>query len=353
MSGTSLDGLDVAYCEFEFKKSWRFKLLSGKMFPYSAKWKEKLSNAHHLPGEFLMNLHGEYGRLMGKCCLQFMRQHSVRHVDLVASHGHTIFHQPEKRFTFQLGDGASLHATTGLPVVFDFRTLDVALGGQGAPLVPVGDKLLFSPYDVCLNLGGIANLSMDIKGKRKAFDICFCNMALNYLMMSINRSFDRDGKLASSGSINTPMLKACTRLYSSYRKTRPSLAREMFEKQWKPLLDDARVPLADRLCTVCESVAREIVRSIPSTKKRVKMLATGGGAFNAFLINLLIEKLKDRAEVIVPPQSIIEFKEALIFAFLGVLRVRNEVNVLKSVTSACRDSCSGTLVGVHLQIRAE
>ena len=238
-----------------------------------------------------------------------------------------------------------MHASIGLPVAFDFRSLDVALGGQGAPLVPIGDKFLFSDYDICLNLGGIANLSMEWNGKRTAFDICFCNMVLNYLSSKAGRDFDKNGTMASKGAINQPLLNSFEKIYLTNRKKNPSLGREGFEKEFQVLLDNESIPLADRLRTACESIASEIVKSIPVSTKEAKLLATGGGALNSFLIDLITSKLSSKTKVIMPSETIIHFKEALVFAFLGVLRLRGKMNVLQSVTGASHDSCSGVLIG--------
>lgn len=341
-----MDGLDVAYCRFEKKKKWKFSILKGKTYPYSAPWRAKLSNAHTLGGESLMELHAAYGRYIGDTCRKFVRRYNVEKVDFISSHGHTVFHQPERRFTFQLGEGSSIHAVSGIPVVFDFRTLDVALGGEGAPLVPVGDKHLFSEYDVCLNLGGIANLSMDVKGSRRAFDICFCNMGLNYLAELAGLTFDAGGKMANQGKIHQPMLDHLDNQYSLLRKSRPSIGRERFEQQVIPILENQQVLIADRLRTVVESIASEILLAIPKDKKGSRLLVTGGGALNTFLVSLLKKKLEGRTEVVVPHRKIIDFKEALVFAFLGVLRVRGEANSLRSVTHAARDSSCGWMIGM-------
>lgn len=345
MSGTSMDGLDVAYCSFEKKKKWKFSILKGRTYPYSTSWKGKLSSAHTLEGESLMELHAAYGRYIGDTCRKFVQRYKVGRVDFIASHGHTVFHQPERRFTFQLGEGSSIHAASGLPVICDFRTLDVALGGQGAPLVPVGDKLLFSEYGVCLNLGGIANLSLDIRGNRRAFDICFCNTPLNYLMARVNKSYDKGGARASTGKLLPHLLKKMKQVNAGYHKGRPSLSREMFERDWQPMLDNPGLALNDILRTVCEFIADEISGSIPPSNRSIIVLATGGGAQNTFLVSLLRERMGKRASLVVPPAQIIDFKEALVFAFLGVLRVRNEINALGSVTRAHRDSCTGSAVG--------
>jgi len=344
MSGTSLDGIDLAYAEFTFQKKWSFRILAASTYRYSPVWTARLSGAHALSGEKLLQLHTAYGAYVGKCCLSFIRRKGIRKVDVLASHGHTVFHQPAKGFTFALGDGNSLHMGTSIPVVCDFRSLDVALGGQGAPLVPVGDKLLFPRFDVCLNLGGIANISMDVRGSRKAFDVCFCNMALNFLINEAGKSFDRNGRIAATGSTNKGLLRSLLALSGAIRKDRKALTREIFEKKLVPLLSNRTISLADRLRTVCEVIAAEITLAVPA-KKRLKLLVTGGGAHNSYLVDLLRAKLEPRVEVIVPPKELVDFKEALIFGFLAVLRLRNEPNVLRSVTKAGRDSCSGVLIG--------
>src|SRR5260221_4356571 len=256
MSGTSLDGVDLAYCKFNLKKKiWDFSIEASQTFSYSPEWATKLSSAHLLSGESLLELNSRYGKFLGQLCNQFTKQKKIKKIDLIASHGHTIFHQPNNKFTFQLGDGNSIHATTGLPVAFDFRSLDVALGGQGAPLVPIGDKLLFSDFDICLNMGGIANLSIEKNGKRNAFDICFCNMALNYLSAKAGKDFDKNGLMAHEGSINQRLLHSFEKIYQTNQKKNPSLGREGFEKGLQHLLDNESIPLNDRLRTSCESIA--------------------------------------------------------------------------------------------------
>ncbi len=345
MSGTSLDGLDIAYCHFKkSEKGWSFILKDATTLPYPSSWIEQLSTAHNLSGEDLVALDVSYGRFLGKVCDNFKKKHKLK-VDFIASHGHTIFHQPKKGFTYQLGNGSALYAACGIPVVYDFRSLDVLLGGEGAPLVPVGDTFLFGEYDVCLNLGGIANLSMDIKGRRLAFDICFSNMGLNYLMSKIGKAFDDGGAMSSDGNIDYPMLKQLNKVYASLRKKRPSLGREMFEQRIKPVLDTSGIKLKDKLKTFTTSCVNEIANAILSIKKDARILCTGGGAFNAFYMSELLNACGDQATLIIPEEETIKFKEALVFAFLGVLKVRGDVNCLKSVTGASKDSSGGTLIG--------
>ena len=344
MSGTSLDGLDLAYCRFERTKRWKFSILAAETMPYSPSWKRQLSDAHRLRGDKLLHLHHQYGRFIGLQCQKFIRRHRVGQVDLVASHGHTIFHQPERSLTFQLGAGEDLFSATRLPVVCDFRTLDVALGGQGAPLVPVGDRELFGQHEVCLNLGGIANISMEAGAHRKARDVCFVNMALNHLAEKKKKMFDRDGAISFAGKANQKWIRQVEDFYRPLRRRRPSLSREIFETGLRPLLDDRSLSTEDKMASMNECIAAEIRRAIDA-KRKGSILVTGGGAFNSALLQNLSGQFEGQMKLRVPDRETIEFKEALVFAFLGVLRLRNEVNVFSSVTGARTDSCSGAIIG--------
>ena len=346
MSGTSLDGLDIAYCRFvKNKTGWTYSIDEAATIKYPSSLKKKLSTAHLLPGVELIALDTEYGRFLGVTCKSFVDKYKLK-VDFIASHGHTIFHQPSKGFTYQLGNGNALHAVSELPVIFDFRSLDVQRGGEGAPLVPVGDKLLFSEYDVCLNLGGIANVSMDIKNSRKAYDVCFMNIGLNFLSASLGKSYDRGGAIAAKGSVNPGMLTKLDKVYERLRSKRPSLGREIFEAQILPILNTKSVSTEDKMRTLVESAAREIAGAVVSRTEVAKVLCTGGGTFNAFFVSCLLDHCSDRAALIIPEESVVKFKEALVFAFLGVLRVMQQPNCLKSVTGARSDSSGGVLVGL-------
>lgn len=346
MSGTSLDGLDVAYCRFRHTSTgWTYTLDAAETIRYPAAWIKKLATAHLLPAESLLALHAAYGTYLGEQCKAFITRHAIGKVDFIASHGHTVFHQPDKMFTFQLGSGHALHVACGIPVVFDFRSQDVAFGGQGAPLVPIGDHMLFHDYDGCLNLGGIANLSAVVNKKRVAFDVCYVNMALNALAQQAGKSFDRDGLLAADGELNQSLYRKLDRTYTPLRSKRPSLGREWFEKKLWPILDDAAIPVADRLYTVTESIAHELALAIESVIPRGTVLCTGGGTYNAHLLYRLVDHINQETLLVKPDDSLIHFKEALVFAFLGVLRVRQEVNCLMSVTGASRDHSSGLMIG--------
>ena len=345
MSGTSLDGLDIAFCVFQKTLSgWKYSIERAATIRYSAQWTSRLSRAHLTSGQELMALDAAYGSYLGKVTRDFSNRYGLE-ADFIASHGHTVFHRPAEGFTTQIGNGYSLYAAGGLPVVCDFRREDVAFGGEGAPLVPAGDKFLFHEYDVCLNLGGIANLSVDVKKKRQAYDICFCNMPLNLLAAEASKKFDKNGLMAASGAVNAGLLAKLGKVNMKFRSKRPSLGREIFEAQLQELLTWESLPLEDRLCTFTESAAIEICHAILSHGKGAKVLCTGGGAFNSYLVSRMLHHGGDDITFIIPDEEIVKFKEALVFAFLGVLRVRNEVNCLKSVTGATKDSSAGTMIG--------
>ena len=345
MSGTSLDGLDIAYCHFTSdRQRWKYSIKAASTIAYPKTWIKKLASAHKLSGQDLITMDMEYGAFLGESCKQFIKQHNIK-VDFIASHGHMIFHQPAQRVTYQIGNGNALHAKCGIPVIYDFRNLDVQLGGEGAPLVPIGDKLLFDEYDVCLNLGGIANLSMDKTG-RVAYDVCFMNMGLNYLAEKVGKPFDAGGRIASRGTVNKRMASKLTKEYAAMRIKRPSLSREIFEKRIKPILETSGISIEDKMCTFTNSSAREIAYAIVSGKRNAKVLCTGGGTFNAFFVSCLLEHCGDSAGLIIPEQEVVKYKEALVFSFLGVLRLQRQVNCLKSVTGASRDSCCGVIVGM-------
>jgi anhydro-N-acetylmuramic acid kinase len=345
MSGTSLDGLDLAYCHFKKRdQGWSYSLKAARTVRYAPALASKLSSAQNLQGVELVQLDYLYGHHLGRVCRDFVREHRIK-VDFIASHGHTIFHQPKKGITYQLGNGNALHSASALPVVCDFRSLDVLRGGEGAPLVPVGDKLLFHAYDVCLNLGGIANLSADVRGKRVAFDICFCNMALNYLMHTVGKQYDKGGARASAGEVSEPMLGALRNVYAGLQKKRPSLGREFFEQKIVPILETKGIALNDKLRTFALSSAQEIAAAIRSTRPKATVLCSGGGAFNSFLLATLLDQCGDDITLVLPEDDVIKFKEAIVFAFLGVLRVRGEVNCLSSVTGATKNSSTGIRIG--------
>jgi anhydro-N-acetylmuramic acid kinase len=340
MSGTSLDGLDLVLAVFTHHKAgWHWEITEAVTFPYSAGWEKALQEAPALPGEELLLLHKEYGRYLGEAVRDFLRDKNTR-PHLIASHGHTLYHRPEKRLTFQLGDGNELAAVTGLPVVWDLRAGDVALGGQGAPLVPAGDRLLFPEYDYCLNLGGFSNISYEQEGQRIAYDISPVNLAMQHIVRPLGMEYDKDGESGRRGKVNTPLLESLDRL--DYYQTPPpkSLGREWLEERFLPVLDNSSIPEEDKLRTLYEHISRQIGREVRGGTG-TKMLVTGGGAHNTFLTELLEEKCN--TTVVIPGKLLVDYKEALIFAFLGLLRILGLPNTLASVTGAERDVCSGVV----------
>lgn len=338
MSGTSLDGLDVCFARFEKKECWEFEILKAETLPYSPAWESRLADAIHLPSEALLELHSGYGFYLGKCVKNFIQKHQLQSVDLIASHGHTVFHQPQKKFTLQIGDGRAIKLETGLPVIYDFRSQDVLMGGNGAPLVPIGDELLFSRYEACLNLGGFSNISLKINNQRVAFDIAPVNIILNVPARHFHKKFDENGDLARTGHISEDLLSELN-LLAFYQQPCPkSLGIEWCNEYIFPLCKET--PPLDLLATFTEHASVQISKVLNENQLK-KVLFTGGGTYNSFLI----EKIRARtaAEIIIPGKELIDFKEALIFAFMGVLRLNNEVNVLGSATGSSKDHCSGVI----------
>jgi len=338
MSGTSLDGLDLAAVEFKFKnEKWEFNLIAAKTISYSKNWLKKLNNAPTFSGEKLVELHTEYGNFTGNKINEFKEEIGFE-PDLIASHGHTIFHQPEMRFTFQIANGAEIAAVTNVNTVADFRSADVALGGQGAPLVPVGDKLLFSDFEYCLNLGGFANVSFEQDKQRIAYDNCPVNFTLNHYAEKHGLPFDKNGELGKQGELNIKLLTELNKLDYYHQKPPKSLGREWMENIFFPVLESYKISDFDKMRTIYEHVALQIAKITSGNKK---LLITGGGAFNTYLI----ERIKHHStmEIVIPEAEIVNYKEAIIFAFLGVLRIQNKINCYSSVTGATRDSSCGII----------
>lgn len=340
MSGTSLDGVDLALCRFRMASGkWTFQLIGAMTISYDDYWFGQLKDAPTMNGYELVKLHFEYGILLGNLIRDWIKDRSCS-PDLLAVHGHTVFHRPHQRVTFQIGNGAEIAFITGIPVVCDFRTQDVTLGGQGAPLVPLGDKMLFGEYQYCLNLGGFSNVSFDEGETRKAFDICPVNIVLNHLARLTGIPYDQDGSLAASGKVVEPLLKALNNL-PFYQKAPPkSLGREWVENEFLPVLRSFDSSITDQLRTVTEHIAIQISRQT-RPEQPGKMLVTGGGAKNRFLISRL--QFHSPHQLIIPEENIVDFKEAIIFAFLGLLRWFGLPNCLSSVTGAARDHSSGVI----------
>ena len=369
MSGTSLDGLDICHARFFFRNGkWSYETLNAEDEQYPQELKERLARAQDMTAQEYALLHSDYGLYLGERVNAFMEGHNLlpmdrmcsdsrREVAIIASHGQTVFHQPHLSFTGQIGSGAGIAALSGVDTVCDFRTTDVALGGQGAPLVPIGDRHLFGSYDYCLNLGGFSNISYEESGcmrpdrrsRRLAHDISPVNYVLNHYTRQIGLEYDKDGGIARGGSINRPLLQSLNNL-PFYKQAGPkSLGREWVEKEVLPLIEAARTPegeslsMADKLCTYTEHAAFQISLSIKqNTAEKAKVLVTGGGAYNKYLL----ERMRfnaPHAEFVVPDDITVKFKEALIFAFLGALYIADQPNCMSSVTGASYDCIGGAL----------
>ena len=340
MSGTSLDGIDLAYITFTHNKKWEFTIHKAETVKYSHKWLKKLKSLVALSISELKVLDDDYTTHLSEIIKKFIAKHNITTLDAVCSHGHTALHRPENRLTYQIGNLPKIALITKQKVVCDFRVEDVELGGQGAPLVPIGDRLLFSEYDFCLNLGGFANISSEIDNERIAYDICPVNIVLNHYVNKLDLDYDDKGKIGSSGEINIELLNDLNSL-EFYKKEHPkSLGLEWVKTEIFPLVNSYNLQVNDILRTLIEHTSIQITKEI-NKKSNVTVLITGGGVYNDFLIKSIKDKTKN--EIVIPNQLIIEFKEALIFGFLGVLKLRDEVNCLSSVTGAFKNHSSGKI----------
>lgn len=358
MSGSSLDGLDIVFAEIhENGGKWSYEIKAADCYPYSPEWIDKLKNAITLNALDYQLLHTDYGHYLGQQVNRFVEEHQLQYkVAVIGSHGHTTFHLPAKKMTAQLGDGAAIAAATSLPVVSDLRAMDVALGGQGAPIVPIGEKLLLGDYDYFLNIGGIANISFN-QDNYLAFDICAANRVLNMLANEAGKEYDEDGMIAASGKIDNTLLDKLNGL-DFYKAAYPkSLANDFGTDTIYPLIREAGSSTADALRTYTEHIAMQITNAIAAVNnlksqtsnpeilgQALNLLCTGGGAFNSFLVERLQDHLKLLdIEVVIPDEKLVKYKEALIMALIAVLRWREETNVLATVTGAKRDSVGGAM----------
>ncbi len=347
MSGTSLDGLDIALCKFKHtQNTYEYSIIDAETIEYSPELKERLSNAFDSHARDFQELNSYYGRFVAEKVTNFLSKRQLS-AELIASHGHTVFHQPQHGFSTQIGCGATIAAQTGITTVCDFRSMDVALNGQGAPLVPIGDKLLFNEFTACLNLGGIANISFDDHNrKRIAFDVSVCNIPLNYFAAVLHKPYDEGGHIARSGQINSKLLKALDTLDYYSKQGSKSLGIEWFQNVFLKAIHPFKdLRTEDLLRTITEHIASQIAATL-NTHRIDKVLVTGGGAYNSFLI----EQIQSRTSAVlsIPDKRIVDFKEALIFAFLGYLRVQQKTNTLCTVTGAKRNSIGGAVYLGHV-----
>ena len=344
MSGTSLDGMDIALCEFTepavaSSKDWGYTILRAETYSYEEEWRQRLENAHLTDAASCWKLHVDFGHYTGQRINSFLAGSTTR-VDFIASHGHTVFHQPHNGFTCQIGDGAAIAAATGIKTVCDFRSTDVAHGGQGAPLVPIGDQLLFGNYQSCLNIGGIANISFNENGQRIAFDVCPANMVFNFLAKQAQQAYDKNGEMARSGTIDPSLLHQLNELRYYQQADKKSIGREWVEEKFMQVLSRLNLSVATKMATVVEHCAQQIAAVINKNKLN-NVLLSGGGAYHRFLVERI--GAHSKAELIIPDNKTIEFKEALVFAFLGLLRLDEKINCLRTVTGADKNSIGGAV----------
>ena len=348
MSGRSLDGLDIAYVQLdEVRGKWAYEIVHAECVPYNEQWETELRHAANMNVSDFLKLNTRYGHYLGIRINEFIARYDLGHkVHFIASHGHTVFHDPASHTTSQVGDGATIAAVTGLPVISDLRAMDVALGGQGAPIVPIGDKLLFGDYDYLLNIGGIANLT--VQGEAPiAFDVCPANQVLNVLAEREGEAMDTGGAMAAKGRLLPDVLEELND-GGYYRLSPPkSLSNDAARALVFPKLLESEHSNNDLLHTSCLHIAQQVAQAVkqyPHGKEEAILLATGGGAFNDFLIEEIQKALNPlKVSVFIPSEHVVKYKEALVMALIGTLRWREETNVLSSVTGASRDSVGGAL----------
>lgn len=346
MSGSSLDGLDLAYCTFKFgPDGCEYKILHADCIPLADGWFSRLKNISDASGKELMQTNADLGRYFAEKINEFIIRYKLfGKVDLISTHGHTVYHFPELDFTTQIGDGAHIAAITGIKTASNFRSMDIAYGGQGTPIVPIGDMMLFGQYKYCLNIGGIANISVKLNGKIIAYDICVANQVLNFYAAQAKKPYDENGDMARSGMVHSSLFDQLQDL-PFYEKNYPkSLDNSFTRKDLIPMINQYDISLEDKLRTFTEHIAFQIAHEIkrfPIKHENESMLITGGGAFNRFLVECI--QTHSEIKIDLPDPQIIEYKEALIIALMGVLRQEEQENVLQSVTGAQKDNIGGVI----------
>ncbi len=342
MSGTSCDGLDIAYCHFIKNETiWEYTIQQATTIAYTPEWKQKWQHAATLSAWNMALLDVEVGRYFGEQVNLFLTKYNLPKPTIIASHGHTIFHAPAQGVSLQIGCLATIAATTKIPTIGDFRRLDVALQGQGAPLVPVADALLFNKYTACLNIGGFANISLeDETGNRIAWDTCPANIILNKLTQKIGLEYDKGGEIAATGVLMEDLYKELNALDFYTQKPPKSLGREWVEQCINPLLQRyEQENIQNTIHTITQHIALQIATTCNNYTIDT-LLVTGGGAWNTYLIESI--KKQTATTILIPESKIVDFKEALAFAFLGILRHTHTINTLASVTGATQNSIGGS-----------
>lgn len=348
MSGSSLDGLDIAFTQLtEISGQWSFELLNAECIPYPAALVADLQQANKMSVPDFLRLHTSFGHYLGEQIVQFIDRNNLHHkVHFISSHGHTVWHEPNAKTTSQIGDGAAIAAWTMLPTVTDLRNMDIALGGQGAPIVPIADRLLFSDYDFCLNLGGIANVTVNTE-EPIAFDIAPANQLLNHFANKASKAYDDKGEMARAGTIDAAVWEQINAIKWYQKEAPKSLHNDFVNEAVLPFFDTIK-DNEDALHTATRHIAFQIAEAIKSYQNPLqpqRILVTGGGAFNQFLLECIDEELNKNGtmEVIVPEENSLKFKEAIAMALIGALRWREETNVLHSATGATRSNVGGAM----------
>ena len=342
MSGTSLDGIDIAYIQFTYAKQWEFDIICAETVPYPSDWFQKLKKSSSLSLVEINDLDEVYTEFLAEVIQQFIQKKNIHSLDAVCSHGHTVLHQPENKLTIQIGNLPKLASLLKQKVVCDFRVQDVQLGGQGAPLVPIGDKTLFSDFDFCLNLGGFANISLEKNNSRIAYDICAVNTVLNEYASQLNFPYDKDGEIARNNQPHTELLSALNKLPFFQEIPPKSLGIEWVNSTVLPLIEKFKLSPQVVIATFTEHIALQLASNLEADAGK-KVLITGGGTYNKYLIELLQKKTK--IELMLPSTELVEYKEALIFGLLGVLKLEGKINTLASVTGASVDHSAGEIYG--------
>lgn len=339
MSGTSLDGLDLCYTRFSYDKNWDYQIINASTLAYPSFWSVELNKAHLQSSAYVEQLNYRYSVYLNQQIHGFIEENQIKKIDLIASHGHTIWHQPNQNFTKQIGDDTAIAKQLNVPVIVDFRSQDVAMGGQGAPLVPFGDHYLFKEFDACLNFGGFANVSMVQNKQRIAFDICPLNKVLNFYAKQLGKNYDDEGKIAARHSVQWQLLNQLNQLDFYAQKGPKSLGVEFLDNKVFPLLENYQISPEIKIATFSLHIAQQVAKSI---KEFDKVLVTGGGAYNTYILSE-IQKLVN-SHLIVPGKELVEYKEAMIFGFLGLLKYINKNNVFSSVTGAPKNHSAGIII---------
>lgn len=339
MSGTSLDGLDIACVDFVLKESWHFKLIASSTVAYPEVWKTRLVNLLDQDAITFAKTHHYYGRYLGEQCSSFIAEHQLKNIDAISSHGQTIFHDPDQGFTIQIGNGSTLATSSGLPVISDLRSADMAYGGQGAPIVPLGEAFLWPEFSAFLNIGGISNISIHNEDSIIGYDVCMGNLIMDMVAEQEGLNFDEDGRLAASGKVNDEILRELNQHpYLKISGPKSLDAGQVFH-EFLPIIKKHNVTSANLLATLCEHIAMQIASATEQVEG--SLFISGGGGLNSYLVSRI--KHHCSCEIYIPSRQILEFKEAIIMAFLGLRRLRKQANVLASVTGASKDSINGSI----------